>query len=124
MGGQESSFEFYDSDTLQAVFRQEPFFRYLFGVNEPNFYGLVDLEQKKFVLFIQPISIESQRWLGQRRTFSHYKNEYLCDDVTVVSKISDYMLKENNYEYLYLLKGENSDSGLVTKTIPDLSEKG
>ena len=35
-GGTSAAFELYDSDTDKCEFRQEMFFRYLFGVNEPR----------------------------------------------------------------------------------------
>jgi Xaa-Pro dipeptidase len=36
----------------ELLFRQESYFHYLFGVKEPDFYGLIDLTTHKSHLFI------------------------------------------------------------------------
>lgn len=45
-GGSSASWSLYDSDTNKAAFRQEANFRYFFGINEPDCYGLIDLSAK------------------------------------------------------------------------------
>ncbi|ETO05906.1 hypothetical protein RFI_31488, partial [Reticulomyxa filosa] len=46
-GGKEADFELYDTDVPHCNFRQEAFFRYVFGLNEPNALGILDLERKE-----------------------------------------------------------------------------
>ncbi len=71
-GGSSDTFNFYDNDTLISNFRQEPFFRYLFGCNEADCAGLLDLERREVVLFLTPLPLSAERWMGKRKTFGHY----------------------------------------------------
>eukprot|EP01084_Bolivina_argentea_P087617 158241_1 len=114
-GGTNESFQFYDGDILQCTFRQEPYFRYLFGVNEPNMYGILDLNTNEIILLISPMPLSSQRWFGKRKTFNHYKTEYLFDDVLNIKDIESILINRN-INHLYLLYGQNTDSKLWTKT--------
>lgn len=36
---------------LEPLFRQESYFNYCFGVQEPGYYGLIDIDSGKSVLF-------------------------------------------------------------------------
>ena len=116
-GGKQSDFEMYDTDTLHCVFRQEPFFRYLFGINEPDVFGIIDVDKNEYILLIENMPIEAERWNGKIKEFDYYKNEYCIDEVNYnndnnINKI----LKDRNIKNIYILKGVNTDSGLVTKT--------
>jgi hypothetical protein len=44
IGGRSSEFDLYDSDVVKCEFRQEAYFKYVFGINEPDCMGLLDLE--------------------------------------------------------------------------------
>jgi len=114
-GGSSDAFNFYDNDTLIANFRQEPFFRYIFGCNEPDLMGLLDLERQEVVLFVTPLPLSAERWMGKRKTFGHYEKEYAVDSAAPVLELGN-VLKARDIKYLYVLKGQNSDSGLVTAT--------
>ena len=114
-GGKGDTFNFYDNDTLICNFRQEPFFRYLFGCNEPDLMGLLDLSRQEIILFIQPLPIAAERWIGPRKTFSHYIKEFGLTDAKAMHSLDD-ELKRRKIAYLYLLNGKNSDSGSWTTT--------
>ena len=114
-GGKSSTFSFYDNDTLISNFRQEPFFRYLFGCNEPDLMELLDLSKKEIILFVEPLPLEAERWIGPRKAFSHYIEEYALSDALPLHSLKD-TLKERRIETLYLLHGRNSDSDLYTMT--------
>eukprot|EP01084_Bolivina_argentea_P087616 158240_1 len=114
-GGTADTFNFYDNDTLITNFRQEPFFRYIFGCNEPDLMGLLDLEKKEIILFITPLPLESERWQGPRKSFNYYEKEYAVTHAAPTQHL-DMVLKQNNIKYLYLLHGKNSDSDLYTTT--------
>ena len=114
-GGCSDSFNFYDNDTLISNFRQEPFFRYIFGCNEPDLMGMLDLEQQEIVLFITPLPLSAERWMGKRKTFGHYEKEYALTKAVPIQELSN-TLKQRGIQYLYVLKGQNSDSGLETTT--------
>eukprot|EP01083_Nonionella_stella_P182919 659545_1 len=114
-GGVSSTFSFYDNDTLISNFRQEPFFRYLFGCNEPDLMGMLDLQRQEVILFVTPLPLSSERWQGPRKTFKDYKDEYLLTGAASVQQL-DSVLKQRNIQYLYLLHGQNTDSDLYTTT--------
>jgi len=54
-GGVTEDWELYDTDTAKDNFRQEPFFRYLFGLNEPDCLGAVILSTGKSLLFVPEV---------------------------------------------------------------------
>ena len=114
-GGKKDSFQFYNGDILQCTFRQEPYFRYLFGVNEPDLLGILDLNTTEIILFISPLPLSSQRWFGKRKTFKHYRTEYIFNAVHDIKNIQP-VLKSRNIHNLYVLRGQNTDSKLWTKT--------
>ena len=114
-GGKSSTFNFYDTDTLISNFRQEPFFRYIFGCNEPDLMGLLDLDKKEIILFLTPLPLEAERWMGKRKTFSYYEKEYLLTNASPIQQL-DNILKQRDIKYLYLLNGQNSDSDLYSTT--------
>jgi hypothetical protein len=60
-GGKSAQWELYDTDLEIAVFRQEAFFRYLFGVNEPDCIAVLDLTTKEAILFKDDYPEEWQR---------------------------------------------------------------
>ncbi len=116
-GGTSSDFDLYDTDVLKCEFRQEAFFLYLFGLNEPDCYGALDLETGESLLFVPPTSDDSQRWNGTRRPLSYHTDRYgvsatyLTDDLITE-------LSRRGTKQLFTLYGENTDSDRFTTTIP------
>jgi Xaa-Pro aminopeptidase len=49
-------------------FRQDSTFRYYFGLNEPDVYGLIDLDAGVDFLFADEVSLEDQIWMGSPET--------------------------------------------------------
>lgn len=60
----------------KCPFRQESFFRYLFGINEPDCFGVLDLERKESLLFVPYAHDDHERWNGERRELSYYSKRY------------------------------------------------
>jgi len=54
----------YSSDN-EPIFRQEPYFQYLFGVKEPDFFGLIDVHKNKSYLFIPRLPESYAWWMGE-----------------------------------------------------------
>ena len=121
MGGRSSEFELYDSDTDKCEFRQEMFFRYVFGLNEPDCYGAIDLDKGESLLFVPEVSEDSQRWNGERRPLSFYSDRYHVQQTHLTTDLHA-TLQARGITQLYLLHGVNLDSDLTTKTTPDFPE--
>lgn len=112
-GGTESQFMLYDSDTTLCPFRQEAYFRYLFCINEPDCFGVLDLSCKESLLFVPFQTDDSERWAGARRPLSFYKDKYGMDHVFLVDDLEK-TLEDRGINHLYVLNGENTDSGAHT----------
>ena len=115
VGGRSWDFELYDSDTDKCEFRQEMFFRYLFPVNEPDVCAALDLTTGESLLFVPEVTDDSQRWNGERRPLSYYTEHYGLSQTYLTNDIHS-ILQERHIKTLYVLYGQNSDSGLFTKT--------
>lgn len=57
-----------DASDHEPLIRQESFFQYLFGVKEPDCYGLVDLATGKSHLFFPRLPRSYQVWMGRVRS--------------------------------------------------------
>ncbi|XP_027341238.1 xaa-Pro dipeptidase isoform X2 [Abrus precatorius] len=62
----------HDTDHIE-LFRQESYFAYLFGVNEPGFYGAIDLGTGDSILFAPRLPAEYAVWLGEIKSLFYYK---------------------------------------------------
>lgn len=96
------------------LFRQESYFAYLFGVKEPGFFGAIDLATGKSLLFCPRLDVEYAVWLGQIQPPSYFRDLYQVDEVHYVDELVDVI--ENlragvSGWLLYLLYGQNADSG-------------
>ncbi|CBZ53522.1 putative prolidase [Neospora caninum Liverpool] len=112
-GGSAADWAFYASDCDKAVFRQEQFFRYLFGVNEPDVFGLLDFSRRQAVLFVPWTSPDYQRFMGPPRPAEWYMKRYGLDGAIVYKAGLDEIREELNKRqigHLHVLRGKNSDS--------------
>lgn len=113
-GGTSDSWAYYSSDTTCDVFRQEPFFRYLFGVNEPDLYGLLDFQTKETVLFVPAVPPAAERFLGPTRPPEWYVEKYGLSKAIIYEDAAASLqeeLQRRKITKIYVLKGTNSDSG-------------
>lgn len=96
------------------LFRQESYFAYLFGVKEPGFFGAIDLATGKSMLFCPRLDVEYAVWLGQIQPPSYFRDLYQVDEVHYVEELVEVIEKLRagvSGWLLYLLHGQNSDSG-------------
>ena len=139
-GGDE--FNLYDTDTTTTTFRQESSFQYLFGVKEPGCFGTVRVSDARATLFIPRLPAEYAVWMGRIRTPADFQKEYGVDEVRFADELLPFLAssgakkgekggvgaateeKEEDVVApksgatsipdldIYVLKGENTDSGL------------
>ncbi|KAL4093410.1 hypothetical protein PRIC1_010844 [Phytophthora ramorum] len=105
----------YDTD-IQYNFHQESFFQYLFGVREPGCAGLVDLSTGSAVLFVPRLNDEWELWCGDRKPLAYFKAHYKVDDVFYVDEMAAVLADKLKAKKLFVLHGQNTDSGLETTT--------
>lgn len=114
-GGEEQTRHCTDHTEL---FRQESYFAYLFGVQEPGFYGALDIASGDSILFAPRLPDEYAVWLGKIKQLPHFKARYMVSSVYY----TDEMAKVLHQQYqgpekplLYLLHGLNTDSNNFSK---------
>lgn len=117
MGGTTTDWDLYDSDVSKADFRQEAYFQYVFGLNEPDCFGILDLDKQESVLFIPETTDDSQRWNGTRRPLSYHTQRYGVTDTLLTDDLAKELTKRG-VKQLYTLFGTNLDSGATTRTVP------
>eukprot|EP01083_Nonionella_stella_P165436 550340_1 len=120
-GGTTKDFEYYDSDTEKCVFRQEAFFRYLFGVNEPDLLGLLDMARRRVILVVPPQPAGLEKWIGEQHDAAWYEKRFGLDSVVFSNDINS-VLQDMKIQNIYTLFGTNSDSRNETRTIPKFPE--
>eukprot|EP00033_Pygsuia_biforma_P000322 GCRY01000393.1.p2 GENE.GCRY01000393.1~~GCRY01000393.1.p2 ORF type:complete len:480 (+),score=116.01 GCRY01000393.1:128-1567(+) len=103
----------YCSDN-ERLFRQESYFKWTFGVREPEFFGAIDLKQKKSILFAPRLPADYAIWMGKIQPLSHFKDVYGVDEIYYTDELKK-VFREKNASLLYLLYGQNSDSKSFSK---------
>lgn len=61
---------------------------YMFGVIEPGFYGIVDVDSKRSCLFMPRLPEEYAVWMGKLYTPDDFKAKYAVDEVYYVDEVS------------------------------------
>ncbi|XP_037936724.1 xaa-Pro dipeptidase-like [Teleopsis dalmanni] len=110
-GGREVSFN--DTD-VNYLFRQESYFQYLFGVKEPDCYGVLHVASGKATLFVPRLAEEYATWMGRLLTLDEFKAMYETEEVFYVDELSSFFEKAAP-SLILTLSGTNSDSGLTSK---------
>ncbi|EPS63231.1 hypothetical protein M569_11556, partial [Genlisea aurea] len=100
------------------LFRQESYFAYLFGVQEPGFYGAIDVASGESILFAPRLSSDYAVWLGEIKPLSYFKEKYIVPSVYYNDEIERVLQRQYQGQgkpLLYLLHGRNSDSNNFSK---------
>lgn len=103
----------YCSDN-EPLFRQESFFHWMFGVEEPDFYGALEVDTGKAILFPPKLPDTYAVWMGKLLTESDFKARYEVDEVHFQTEISK-VLTEKSPSVLLTLRGLNTDSGKYSR---------
>ncbi|XP_017791443.1 PREDICTED: xaa-Pro dipeptidase [Habropoda laboriosa] len=97
-------------------FRQESFFQWCFGVEEPGCSGALDLATGISVLFVPRLPAEYAIWEGKLHTLEDFKKRYGVNETYYTDEIVK-IFKSKQANLLLTLSGQNSDSGLQTKEV-------
>lgn len=98
----------------EPVFRQESYFHWTFGVQEPDFFGAVVVPDGKAILYAPRLPPEYAIWMGKLQSQDDIKQQYEVDEVQWVDDIKSH-LKSLAPDVLLTLRGINSDSGKVSR---------
>jgi len=102
-----------DSDH-EPIFRQESYFWYLTGVKEPDCAVMIDIATGKVTLFVPNLPPDYATIMGYIRTKNEWKQHYQVDACEYMEDIESILLTaatETAPHKLYLMNGQNSDSG-------------
>jgi len=94
----------------EMLFRQESYFHWAFGVEEPDFYGAIHVKSGRGILFVPRLPDSYAVWMGKLQKCEDFKQKYLVNEVYYVDEISK-ALKDLKADPLLLLNGLNTDSG-------------
>ncbi|GBG32756.1 Xaa-Pro dipeptidase [Hondaea fermentalgiana] len=103
----------YDSDH-EPIFRQESNFSYLFGVKEPDVYGVIELESGRTTLFFPKLPESYAIVMGEIRSAESFKKEYAVDDVRFEPELRSF-IEDLDPKVIYTTRGLNKDSGIYAK---------
>ncbi|KAJ3124378.1 hypothetical protein HK100_011257 [Physocladia obscura] len=99
----------------EHLFRQESHFHYLFGINEPGLFALIDLRTRETHVFVPRLGLDYEVWCGRVPSNSEYAAKYAVEYVHYVDElpaVASRLLLANGTEkaQLHILSGVNSDS--------------
>eukprot|EP00741_Cyanophora_paradoxa_P018531 tig00021070_g17890.t1 len=102
------------SEDTDYPFKQESYFLWAFGVAEPDFNGLIDVDERRAILFCPRFPQEYAVWMGKIQPPSHFRDKYGVDEALYADELDSY-LAARDPSALYVLKGLNTDSGRYVK---------
>jgi len=104
----------HDGDT-EHHFDQEANFWYLFGVEDPDLYGIIEIDTGRSVLFSPHLPKELSMWMTLHDK-DYFKSNYDLDECLYTDDLEDYF-KKLNPGMIYFFHGVDSDSKL-TPSLP------
>ena len=99
-----------DDTDHEELFRQESYFNYLFGVAEPDWWGMIELGSGRATLFMPRLDAAYAVWMGEILSCEHYRARYGVDAVRYVDELEGALAE--TFGPIHVMKGKNSDSGL------------
>lgn len=82
--------------------KQESFFQWCFGVEEPGCYGALDLDKGSSILFLPRLPAEYATWMGKLHTLGEFRERYAVDETHYVDEIAA-VLKNKAANELHVL---------------------
>lgn len=110
----------------EPIFRQESYFHYLFGVKEPDYWGAIDVDSGRTVLFVPRLPKEYATIMGRILSREEIAASYHVEECRYVDELEQYILDLQSSSLsaskevtdqpvelvvVYLMEGRNSDSG-------------
>ncbi|KAK9917777.1 hypothetical protein WJX75_008067 [Coccomyxa subellipsoidea] len=102
------------STDMEGIFRQESYFHYIFGVEDEDCYGALDIRDGKTMLFMPRLPDSYAVWMGEIKGPECYRQQYCVDAVFYTDEMKD-RLAALKAPQIHLLSGINSDSGRNTE---------
>jgi len=110
------------STNVTSLFHQDSFFNWCFGVEEPGFYGTINITTGSSTLYM-PKPKCSEKWkMLHIPNPRFYREKYLVNNCCYTDEIEEY-LKFKKTEEIIILTGKDAQSGLPL-TEPNLAELG
>ncbi|CAL8463429.1 g2963 [Coccomyxa elongata] len=106
-------FHVYSTD-MEGIFRQESYFHYIFGVQEEEYYGALDIRDGRTMLFMPRLPSSYAVWMGEIKGPEYYRTHYSVDAVFYTDEMAQ-RLAALEAPQLHVLSGVNSDSGRKTE---------
>ncbi|XP_043473279.1 xaa-Pro dipeptidase isoform X2 [Leptopilina heterotoma] len=104
----------YDDTDVSWPFKQESFFQWCFGVEEPDCFGAIDLKSGKSILFLPRLPDDYAIWMGKLHSLQDFQKRYAVNETFFIDEIAT-ILKDKGASTLCTLSGTNSDSGLPAR---------
>jgi Xaa-Pro dipeptidase len=103
----------YDTDR-EELFRQESFFQWAFGAQEPGFFGAIEVSTGRSFLFMPRLPEAWAVWMGRIHPPADIQARYAVDEVLYVEELPA-VLRRLDPKPLLLLHGRNTDSDLMAQ---------
>lgn len=108
MGGKQE--QRHDTDH-ENLFRQESYFHWLFGMEEPDCFGAVSIATGEACLFVPRLGIEYAIVMGRILTCADFQAKYEVNHVHYVDEIVSFLSSKSAGQPLLLVNyGQNTDS--------------
>lgn len=93
----------------EPIFRQESYFHWAFGAEEPDFYGAIHVDSGKTTLFPPKLAPEYAIWMGKLKTEAEYKDQFEVEEVLFGDQIAKFF-QTAKPSMILTLYGLNTDS--------------
>jgi len=108
LGNQDVSFN-YPANIYS--FRQDSSFLYFFGIDHPNFAGVVDIENNTDYIFGNDVDMDDIIWMGNQPSVAEQAAEVGVNNTLPFSKLADFLQtalsKQRKIHFLPPYRGEN-----------------
>mmetsp|Transcript_25135 Transcript_25135/g.41548 ORF Transcript_25135/g.41548 Transcript_25135/m.41548 type:complete len:515 (-) Transcript_25135:490-2034(-) len=94
----------------EPVFRQQSTFQYLFGVREPDCFGVIEVPTGRTTLYVPRLPESYAIWMGKIQPPSHFQEYYQVDRCLHVDEMAA-DIAALSPSVIHTTKGLNTDSG-------------